>query len=101
ESPRRCGRYRPISNGGLALPVHQVEQDALADAAIGDAQPADRPDRADRVEDGAAAQHQVGALAADAGVGGAALEVEPGEVARDDLDLVEAQRAAVDQRADI
>ena len=86
---------------GARRAVHQVEQDALADAAIGDAQAADRPGRADRVEDGAAAQHQIGALAADAGVGGAALDVEPGEMARDDLDLVEGQHAAVDHRADI
>ena len=45
--------------------LHQVEQDALADAAVGDAQPADRPGGADRVEDGAAAQHQIGAFLPD------------------------------------
>src|SRR4051794_26875427 len=43
--------------------LHELEQDALADAAIGDAQPANRPSGADRIEDGAAAQHQVGTLA--------------------------------------
>ena len=83
------------------MPLHQVEQDAFADAAIGDAQAADRPGRADRVENGAAAEHQIGALAPDAGAGGAARDIEPGKVARDQLDLVEGQGAAVDQRADL
>src|SRR5690349_6790646 len=75
----RCGRGAFASpklcigsTGRPALPVHQVEEDAFADAAVGDAQAADRPGRADRVEDGAAAEDQVGALAPDAGAGGAA-----------------------------
>ena len=71
--------------------LHQVEEDALPDAAIGDAQAADRPGRADRIEDRAAAQHQIGAFAADARVGGPSGEVETGEMGRDDRDLLEGQ----------
>src|SRR5436190_5047001 len=85
----------------LRAALHQLEQDALADAAIGNAQPADRPGGADRIEDGAAAQHQVGALAADAGIGGATFDVEPSEMARHQLDLIEGQHAAVDKGADV
>src|SRR5205085_10293135 len=38
--------------------LHQLEQDALADAAVGDAQPGDGPGGADRIEDRAAAEHE-------------------------------------------
>jgi hypothetical protein len=48
--------FRPRRAGGVLVPaaVHQIEQDAFAYAAIGDAQLADRPGRADRIEDRAA-----------------------------------------------
>src|SRR6266853_5710825 len=92
---------KPLLGLWRANALHQLEQDALADAAVGDAQPADRPGGADRIEDGAAAQYQIGALAADAGIGGAAFDVEPGEMARHQLDLIEGQHAAVDKGADI
>src|SRR6202158_2536147 len=69
----------------LGAALHQFEQDAFADAAIGDAQPADRPGGADRIEDGAAAQHQIGALAPDARAGGAALDIQPGKMPRHQL----------------
>src|ERR1700704_5550735 len=95
ESPERASARL------LRRALHQLEQDALADAAVGDAQPADRPSGADCVEDGAAAEHEIGALASNARVGGAALDVEPREMARDQLDLVEGQHAAIDKGADI
>src|SRR5208282_2491807 len=81
--------------------IHQIEQDALTHAAIGDAQPADRPGRADRVKDRATGEHQIGALAANAWARRAAGEVEPGQMARDLIDLVEGQGAAIDHGADI
>ena len=61
-----------------ARPVlaHQVHQDALAQAAIGDAQAVRGEGAADRLKDGAAGEHEVGALAADAGIFGAAVEIE-------------------------
>src|SRR5215472_3997139 len=93
---------RPRGGDGLmAGAAHQVEEDALAHAAVGDAQLADRPGGADRIEDRATRQHQIGALAADAGAGGTPGEVEPGEMARHLVDLPEGQRAAVDHRADV
>src|SRR5437763_15083813 len=81
----------------LRRALHQIEQEALANAAVGDAQPADRPSGADCVEDGAAAEQEMGALASNARVGGAALDDEPREMARDQLDLSEGQHAALDQ----
>src|SRR5271157_4944821 len=81
--------------------LHQIEENALAHAAIGDPQSADRPSRADCVENRAPAQNQVGALAADTGVGGAAGQIEAGEVTRDPGDLLESQGAAVNQRAGV
>ncbi len=41
---------------------HEAEKDALANAAIGDAQLADRPEPADRVENGAAGENEIGPL---------------------------------------
>jgi hypothetical protein len=60
--------------------VDQIKQDALAHPAIGDAQPANRPGLADRIEDGAAAQHEIGALAADARARSPAGKIETGEM---------------------
>ena len=50
------------------MPVagHQRSQYALANAAIGDAQSLGRPDVEDRIENGAARHHQIGAFLADA-----------------------------------
>src|SRR5207253_162649 len=70
---------------------HQIEEDPFPDPAIGDAQPADRPGRANRVEDRAAAQHQIGALAADTGTGSASGEVEACQMGRNHRDLLEGQ----------
>ena len=50
----------------MAVARHQRAQDALADAAVGDAEVLGRPDVDDRLEDRAAGDDQVGALAADA-----------------------------------
>ena len=58
---------------------HQLDQHAFAQAAVGDAQPLARPAAADRLEDGAAGQHQVGPLAADAGIGHARVVVHADE----------------------
>src|SRR5258708_38339201 len=65
-----------------ALLAHHLDQHALSEAAIGDAQPWQRKRIADRIEDGAAGQHQIGALDADAIVGGALL-IAHAEQARD------------------
>ena len=54
--------------------VHQRNQNAFAQATIGDADTLGRPFAADGLEDGAAGQHQIGAVAADAGMGDAAVE---------------------------
>ena len=54
-----------------AVLAHQVHQDALAQAAVGDAQAVGREGAPDRLEDGAAGEHEIGAVAADAGVRGA------------------------------
>ena len=70
-----------MGHGWLQQPLHQVEEDALPDAAIGDAQAADRPHQTDRVENRAAAQHQIGALMPDTGVGGAAFDIKPRQMA--------------------
>src|ERR1700689_5372419 len=56
-----------------AVLAHHLDQHALAQAAVGDAQPWQRERVADRIEDGATRQHQVGALDADAIVAGALL----------------------------
>jgi len=58
---------------------HQVEENALAYTPIGDPQSTNRPSRTDRVENGATAQHQIGALTSDARVGGVAVKVETGK----------------------
>ena len=57
-----------------AVLAHHLDQHAFAQAAVGDAQPRQRKGLADGIEDGAAREHQVGALDADAGVGGALLD---------------------------
>ena len=56
-----------------AVLAHHLDQHALAQAAVGDAQARQREGVADRVENGAAGQHQIGALDADAIVVGALL----------------------------
>ena len=56
-----------------AVGTHQLDQHALAQAAVGDAQALARKRAPDRLQDRAAGQHQVGALGADAGIGGAIL----------------------------
>src|SRR2546421_6357993 len=89
ESPERASARL------LRRALHQLEQDALADAAVGDAQPTDRPSGADCVEDGAAAKHEIGALASNARVGGAALDVEPRQMVRDPSDLIEGHDASI------
>ena len=67
--------------------------------AVGDAQPLARKRAADRLEDGAAGQHEIGALGADAGIGDAAF-VAHGEQPLDHArDLRVAHPAAVDAAA--
>src|SRR6266404_5953160 len=86
--------YAMSARGG-----EQVEEDALAHAAIGDAQPADRPQPADRVEDGAAGDHQVGAVAADAGIARPLGAFHRRQRGADAADRGEIEIAAVDQVA--
>ena len=93
----------PSRRHGLAIPhavlAHHLHQHALAQAAVGDAQPLARERAADRFQDGAAGEHQVGALGADAGVGDAVL-VAHGEQPLDHAgDLAVAHPAAVDAAA--
>ena len=57
-----------------AVLAHQVHQDALAQAAVGDAQALGREGAPDRLEDGAAGEDEVGPLPADAGIGGPLIE---------------------------
>src|SRR5690606_30755217 len=61
-----------------ALFRHQFAQYALPQAAIGNAQPLGWPDKADRLENGASRQYQIGPVSSDAGVGGALVEI-PGQ----------------------
>src|SRR3954467_2189505 len=56
-----------------AVLAHHLDQHALAQAAVGDAQPRQREGIADRIQNGAAGQHQIGALDADAIIVGALL----------------------------
>ena len=56
-----------------AILAHHLHQHAFAQAAVGDAQPRAWEGAADRLQDGAAGQHQVGALGADARIGDAIL----------------------------
>ena len=66
----------------------KLHQDALAQAAVGDAQPAALPFAPDRLEHGAAGEHQVGALAPDAGIVAPRLVVHAAQLQHHPLDLV-------------
>ena len=57
--------------GPTPIGAHHLRQNALAQSAVGDADPLGGKMRADRLENRAAGQHEIGALGADAGVGGA------------------------------
>ena len=81
--------------------MHQIEEDALPDPAIGDPQAADRPGLTNRVEDRAAAQYEIGALAANTRIGGTPRKVETREMGGHDRYLLECEDAAVDERAGI
>jgi hypothetical protein len=78
---------------------HHLHQHAFAQAAIGDAQPLAREGAADRLQDGAAGEHQIGALGADAGVGDAALVAHGEQPLDHTADLAVAHPAAVDAAA--
>src|SRR5204862_843402 len=76
EAPSR--RMKPPTSECLARPEHAVlahhlDQHALAQAAVGNPQSRQWKGVADRIEDGAAGEHQIGALDADAIVGDALL----------------------------
>ena len=60
---------------------HQGRQDAFAQTAVGNAQPLARPHAQDGLEDRAAGEHEVGAVAADARLGDALLVGAPQQVA--------------------
>src|SRR6185437_11663083 len=97
-APARPLTARPRHSGSRSA-VEQPEQDAFANAAIGDAQPPDRPGEADRFEDGAARENHVRALAADAGMSDALLIAHRGKARRNALHMLEAQDRAVDEAA--
>ena len=66
---------RPRHAGVSPHPVraHHLHQHALAQPAVGDAHPPAREFTPDRIQDGAAGEHKIGALGADAGIGDALL----------------------------
>src|SRR6202040_2279579 len=53
-----------------AVLAHHLDQHAFAQPAVGDPQPPARECAPDRSENGATGKHEIGALAADAGIGG-------------------------------
>jgi EmrB/QacA subfamily drug resistance transporter len=65
----RIGAAPPDAVGG-----HDLGQYALAQAAVGDAQPARRPGAADRLENGAAGENEIGPVRADAWIGDTLVE---------------------------
>src|SRR5262245_43559568 len=56
-----------------AILAHHLHQHALAQPAVGNAQPPAREGASHGIEDGAASEHEIGALGTDAGVGDAIL----------------------------
>jgi hypothetical protein len=90
----RIGAAPPDTVGG-----HHLGQDAFAQTAVGDTQPVRRPDPADRLEDGAAGQHEVGPVGADARIGDALVE-RPGQEPRiHGVDFVRGHPQPVDAAA--
>jgi len=94
--PRPFATPAPANGPPAVAAIDHAHQQALADAAVGDRQPAHRPAPADGVEDGAAGDDEVGALRADARVVGALLPVGVGELGADPGDVVEIHGEAVD-----
>ena len=82
-----------------AVLAHHLHQHAFAQAAVGDAQPLARKGAADRFENGAAGEHQIGALRADAGVGDAVLVAHGEQPLDHGRDLCIVHPAAVDAAA--
>ncbi len=79
-----------------AVVGHQFAQDALAQAAIGDPEAFGRPDGADRLENGAAGEHQIGAVGADAGIGDALLKIPADQPLDHGIDAVAVHPQPVD-----
>src|ERR1700733_10239167 len=76
--------------------AHHLDENALAEAAVGDPQPRTGKGAADRFENGTAGEHEVGTLRADAGIGDTLL-VGHGEQAVDyHRHLTVVEPAAVD-----
>src|SRR5690349_20157080 len=96
DSPRAAAVETALPHAILA---HHLHQHALAQPAIGDAQPPAREGASHGIEDGAAGEHEIGALGTDAGVGDAILiaPVEQPLDHRGHLDI--GQPAAVDPAA--
>ena len=82
RAARRHQRSRGAAVRTDPVGAHHVAEDPLAQAPIGDAQPLGREMLPNRLQDGAAGEHQIGAFVADAGVGGA-LGVAHGAQSRD------------------
>src|ERR671924_560412 len=79
-----------------AIGMHEAGEDAFAHAAVGDPEAPDRPEAADRLEDGAAGDDEVGAVGADAGIDGALLAGHRRQLAADRADGGEIEIRAVD-----
>src|SRR5262249_20912052 len=96
ESPQTGAVAAPVPDAVLA---HHLHQHALAQAAVGNPQPPAREGAAHSIENGAAGEHEIGALGADAGIGDTIL-VAPAEQPLDHAgDLGVAHPAAVDAAA--
>ncbi len=82
-----------------AVGAHHLRQDALAQAAVGDADPLGGKMPPDRLENRAARQNEVGPLHADAGVGGAFGVAHPPQPVDRGVDFGARQPQAVDRAA--
>ena len=79
-----------------AVVSHHFGQQAFAQTTIGHAHPACREAAADRLEDRAAGEHEIGTVRPDAGIGSAGIEIEPDEPVLHRGDLLGAHPQPVD-----
>ena len=90
---------RALARPERAVLAHHLDQHAFAQAPVGDAQTRQREGFADRVENGAAGQHQIGALDADAIIVGAFLVAHVAQALDDGGDVGIVHPDAVDPPA--
>uniref|UniRef100_A0A0N5A029 PE-PGRS family protein n=1 Tax=Parastrongyloides trichosuri TaxID=131310 RepID=A0A0N5A029_PARTI len=96
--PTRAAPATP-SAGLLAVLAHPLQQQALAQAPVGDADALARPGALDRVKDRRARQHQIGAVGADAAFGRSACRAQGLEPQGGRLAVCARHPQAVDQIA--